>query len=164
MRSEPKNYDFDPHEFLEKHGEELEKGIIHEEDVSDILDFILEMSLSDLRSVKSRLTALYQHMLKYMYQPDHQTRSWIVTIRRNSREIFEIIEDSKSISNKITEELQNKAYENARKYASVETNLPIKIFPKNNPYIFSDVIDVYKIESFLKEYAYTQEAKNVLYN
>lgn len=162
MREEPLNYDFDPHKFLLEHGEEMEQGIIHEEDVSDILDFLLEMSISDIRAVKSHLTILYQHLLKYQYQKDHQTRSWINTIRRTSRELSEIVEDSKSISNKITPELQNKAYENAKKYASVETLLPITTFPKTVPYIFDNIINIYKIEEFLSINAFTIEAKNLL--
>lgn len=162
MRTEPLNYNIDPVDFIDKHGEELERGIIHEEDISDIFDLILEIAISDIRSVKSNLTNLYMHLLKYQYQYDHQTRSWINTIRRCNFDLDETISQSKALSRKITPELQKLAYDKARKYASNETNLNIKRFPEECPYDIDFILDKNKIEDFLRSYAYTNEVKHLL--
>lgn len=164
MRKEPSNYNFDPHKFLLEHGEELEQGIIHEEDISDIFDFILEAAIQDVRATTSFLQNLYSHLLKYKYQPDHQTRSWITTIRRSSRDVLNMMESSKALRNKITEEIQEKAYNTGRRYASAETKLPIKTFPENIPEEFdiNKITDSDYIESYLEKYAYSWEAKKVL--
>ncbi len=162
MRTEPLNYNIDHVDFIDKHGEELEKGIIHEEDISDIFDMILEMAISDIISVKSNLTNLYMHLLKYQYRFDYQTRSWVNTIRRCNFDLDETISQSKALSRKITPELQKLAYDKAKKYASSETNLDIQRFPEECPYDIDFVLDKDKIENFLWLYAYTDEVKQLL--
>ena len=164
MREEPLNCNFDPHQFLIDHGEELEQGIIKEENVSDIFDFILEMSIRDIREVKSYLTILYLHLLKYQYQFHRQSKSWIDSIRYSSSAVLEIIESSKALRNKIDDILINKAYELGRNKAIAETGMNSANFPKSIPNEFNldKITDYNYIESYLRNYAYTEEAKKEL--
>lgn len=81
------------HEFLEENYERLNGGEITEEDIRYMINELLEMSKSDERAFKSYYRRIILHMLKYKYQPEKQTRSWIESIldsRSDLNEFFRI--------------------------------------------------------------------------
>lgn len=162
MRTEPNDYK-DIHEFLDEHGEELDQGIIHEEDISTIFDFFLEMAMSDYREVKSKLRLLLQHILKYQYQQTRQTPSWIKTIRNCRIDIYTVIRDSKSLGNKLTPEIFEIYFNDAKKEVMKETGMSKNEFPDQCPFNIDKILNDDYIESFLINYAYTDSAKKYLY-
>lgn len=151
------------HEFLDCYGKDLENGIIKEECIGDIFDFLLEMASSDISAVRSQLERLDMHLLKYQYQRNKQSKSWINTIRNASSILFNLLQ-SKSLRNKIDLEMQEKVYNRAKVRANFETGLPITTFPENIPSEFNldNLIDVVYIENFLRKYATSSEAKKEL--
>ena len=164
MRTEPNDYK-DIHQFLDEHGEELDKGIIHEEDISTIFDFLLEMGMSELRAVKSKLIILYLHMIKYQYQQQKQTASWIKSIREARDFISFAIQDSKALGNKLSDKVQILCYKNALVKASDETGINKKNFPQEIPeeYMFPNIVNHDYMENFLLQYAYSNDAKRYLF-
>ena len=63
------------------------------------LDIIQEMAKRDLSRMESQFERIYEHLLKYKYQKDRQTRSWINTIIDSKNNIEKQKEESKSIWN-----------------------------------------------------------------
>ena len=151
--------------FLNEYGETLKNGIITEACVDDFFDLVLEMDRAEIRSIKSQLRRIYCHMLKYLYQPEKQTRSWITTIRDASRELYGFCNDSKYSWKSIIEEDTIRCYNNAINDASNETGIDKRKFPKqmSDDFKMENVSDNDYIENFLKSNAYSYEAKKTLY-
>lgn len=160
---EPKDYK-NIHEFMDEYGNEIYKGEVKEGYMMEaVCDFMLEMATSDLRAATSQLKRLYMYLLKYKYQKERQSRSWINTIRDSSRELDDAL-SIKSLANKIDLDCQMLLYQNARRYAAAETGLPEKVFPKELPDEFNieNIRDTNYIEQYLRLYAYSNNAKKEL--
>lgn len=155
----------DLEKFLNTYSESLKNGIVTEACVGDFFDLVLEMGVSEKRAIISQLRRLYTHMLKYLYQPDHQTRSWINTIRDSHNELKDYSTVSKNIWRSITDDDIIRCYNNAIISASNETGIDKRKFSKEMGVDFEidNIIDTEYIENFLKTYAYSYEAKKVLY-
>lgn len=155
---EPRDYK-NIHEFMDKHCTEISKGIIEPDCMMEACDYLLEMATSDLRSATSQLRRLYIHLLKYKFQPNKQTRSWINTIRNASMELDEAL-CNKALANKIDSDCQEIVYNNARKTAIGETGLNSSIFPKEilDEFKLDDIRDASYIRKYLIKYAYSDDA------
>ena len=119
---------------------------------------------------ESHLINLYTHLLKYYYQPERQSRSWIETIKNSINEINRIINDKKgSNKNKIRklEDIQYNIYEKAKKQASKETGKPSTSFPNLIPDDFmieNGILDLEKVLNKMSLMANTTEAKKYFNN
>jgi hypothetical protein len=79
------------------------------------------------------------HLLKYKYQPEKQTRSWISTINTQRNEINLVLDDSPSLRPYFKENLSD-CYQKARLDASSETKLPLEIFPEDCPFTQENIL------------------------
>lgn len=151
------------HEFLDIYGEDLKNGIVKEECIGEIFDFLLEMAGSDLNAVKSQLVRIYSHLLKYQYQPFKQSRSWINTIRDASVQLS-ILLTNKSLMNKISIEIQNDMYKKGVREAVRQTHLSKYTFPDNitDQFKLDHLIDDDYIDAYLVRYACSDQAKKEL--
>ena len=135
------------------------------EETNEILN---EMGSSDLDEFKSRLLNLYFHMLKYQYQKEIQTSSWIRTIVEQSKQLGELV-SRKSLKYKISDDIVNNVYDKALKNATNSSTTYEKRYGKPefpsklpNEYYLQSIIDSEYIYTFLIKYKYTQEAINYL--
>lgn len=151
----------DPNQFLDEHGEELQRGIIKEELIPEIFEFILECATQHIKYMLHKLSMLYYYLAKYKYQPDDQTTTLVGSIRRSSRELSLILNSSKSLRNKITTENQMTVYIDAIKSISNEM---IDSIPESIPEEFDidKIVDSTYIESYLNKYASAMEVKFIL--
>lgn len=151
--------------FISMYGNDLKNGIMSESCVNDFFDLVLEMGVSEKRSLTSQLKRLYTHMLKYLYQPEKQTRSWINTIRNSHYELQEYYFESKNIWKSVTEDDIMRCYINAVSSAGNETGIDKRKFSKelSEDFYLENIVNTDYIENFLKNNAYSYEAKKVLY-
>ena len=63
------------------------QGRLEELELSNLAEYLSEMARRDRREVKSRLTVLLAHLLKWRYQPDHRSGSWRGTIVTQRQEL-----------------------------------------------------------------------------
>ena len=63
------------------------------------------VSKIDRRAARSHLTRLMMHILKWKIQPDHRTKSWVLTIRHARYEIRDTQEETPSITDDVIREL-----------------------------------------------------------
>ena len=130
-----------------------------EEYLNSSLDESSDSVKTETQEAENRIKTTYVHMLKYMHQKDHQTKSWIDTIQRDCGEIKELA-TRKNVLNNINDELLNSAYRKAITKASKETEMDAKKFDKNRPikWLFENLINDDFILDFLHKESYTSEA------
>ena len=154
-------------EFVAKYGEALQKNIMTENCVSDFFDVILELNSAVRSELRQQIIRLYEHLLKYKYQPHKQSRSWINSIRDSSGVLYAYTTDRKSINywNQylIENDIEN-CYQTAINRAAAQTGLEKRKLPKEieEEIIIPNILDSYSIERYLRKYAYSNEAKEVL--
>jgi|TARA_E500000075_G_C6718359_1_gene187871 hypothetical protein len=112
----------------------------HELDVENLIDELEGMARRDRREMINRLIILIAHLLKWEFQPDHQSGSWRGSIQEQRLQLNGLLEDSPSLHQQFIESLE-KAYPQAVKLASKETELPTTKFPNECPYELAQLLD-----------------------
>lgn len=90
--------------------------------------------------MRNCLSILIGHLLKWEYQTNQRSRSWLATIRIQRRDTNRLLKDNPSLKYYLTEMMLD-SYENGRDLAIGETNLPAKTFPTDCPYNLSQILD-----------------------
>jgi hypothetical protein len=112
----------------------------HELDVENLIDELEGMARRDRREMINRLIILIAHLLKWEFHPDHQSGSWRGSIQEQRLQLNGLLEDSPSLHQQFIESLE-KAYPQAVKLASKETELPTTKFPNECPYELAQLLD-----------------------
>ncbi len=108
-------------------------------DLKNLIEEVESLGKRDKREIQNRLIVLLMHLLKYAYQPEKRSTSWISTINEQRRQIVLILQDSPSLKNYLNENFAD-CYAKARREASDETGLLIKTFPEECPFAEADVL------------------------
>ena len=134
-------------------------GVATPEEVKEMVAVLLEMAKSDEREFKSFYRRMLLHLLKYKYQPEKQSRSWIESIL-DSRSELSVFYSDKSLIKTVSGDLLNQ-YIDAKRKASRETGKSISVFPENIPVDWSleNIVDYDFIIKFLKDNATTVQWK-----
>jgi hypothetical protein len=107
-------------------------------DWANIAEEIESVGRSEKREVRSRLTVLICHLLKWAYQPEHQSASWRGTIRVQRRDLGAVLDDSPSLRGFAAGALP-KAYTAGREDAVGETG--ILALPVVCPWVIDQILD-----------------------
>jgi Domain of unknown function DUF29 len=105
----------------------------HEIDVAHLIEEIEDLGKSERRGITSQLTRLLLHLLKWQYQPQRRSDSWLDSITDARTQIELILEDSPSLVNYPAEKLAE-SYQRACRQAAKQTSLEISAFPNTCPY------------------------------
>lgn len=73
------------------------------------------------------------HLLKYKYQPEKRSKSWLSTIFEHRRRLNKHFQDSPSLKKYFLKTFAE-CYQDARQQASIETGLELNIFPVESPF------------------------------
>lgn len=98
------------------------------------------MGRNDKNALRSNLRVLIMHLLKYKFQPQNRSNSWLYIIYKHRQRLQEAFLDSPSLKLYYTEVFDN-CYQHARKEASIETGLPLSIFSKDYPFSADETLD-----------------------
>lgn len=107
-------------------------------DLPNLIEEIESLGKQQRAELRNRLKVLLGHLLKWEYQVERRSRSWLMTIRIQRRDTQELLSENPSLKPYLQEALQ-KIYESGRDLATGETNLPLKTFPENCPYELEDI-------------------------
>jgi hypothetical protein len=88
----------------------------------NLAEEIKSVGAGEEREVRLRLMRICQHLLKWMYQPERQSRSWETTMYTRHRDLQSVFEDSPSLRS-FAEYVLPSAFANAREAAERETGL-----------------------------------------
>ena len=133
-------YETDFHAWANQQAELLRAGNVAAADLANIAEEIESMGKSEKRELASRLAVLLTHLLKWQYQPTHQSGSWRATINIQRRALERHINDNPSLKPNIPTAL-TEAYADSRDSASAETGLPDDTFPALCPWTYDQTMD-----------------------
>ncbi len=131
-------YEADETAWLEAMAALIQQGRWDELDYPHLGEYLSDMAKRDRREVRSRLTTLLVHILKWMHQPDHRSRSWRGTIMEQQEELSEIT--ASGVLRNHAEAVLPDAYARAIKRAAAETGLAADSFPSQCPYTLEQLL------------------------
>ena len=131
-------YEQDYYLWLEKTISLLENRQFSDLDLENLIEEIKSMSIGQQKALKSNLVVILWHLLKYLQEPEKQTRSWELTLFEHRERIEEDLENSPSLKSFLTESVFKKCYEKARKKASIETGINLDKFPNDCPFTLAE--------------------------
>ena len=126
-------YDQDYYLWIMRTIELLNQKKFSELDLTNLVEEIEDMGKSEKKSITSNLRILLMHLLKYKYQSDKRTNSWLFTIVEHRKRLQEAFKVSPSLR-RYYEEVFLDCYQDARELASAETGLSMQIFSEVCPF------------------------------
>ncbi|MEM8641288.1 MAG: DUF29 domain-containing protein [Cyanobacteria bacterium P01_G01_bin.54] len=108
-------------------------------DTVHLIEEIETLGKSERRGIASQLTRLLLHLLKWHYQPQRRSESWLDSITDARTQIELAIEDSPSLGNYPQETLAV-SYQRARRQALKQTHLDIATFSEQCPYNITQIL------------------------
>jgi len=128
-------YEQDYYLWLEKTINFLENNQFSDLDLENLIEEIKSISISKQKALKSNLSVILWHLLKYLQEPEKQTRSWALNLFEHRERIEEDLENSPSLKSFLTEENFKKCYNKARKSRYWNRDKPREI-PERLPIYF----------------------------
>jgi hypothetical protein len=132
-------YDRDFYEWTVVQAQALRDMHPTELDWENLAEEIESLGRSSRSEVRSRMTVLLQHLLKWEHQPDGRSNSWAASILEQRQRIADVIEESPTLGS-YPESVVEKEYRIARLRAAGDTDLPIERFPTECPYSIGDIL------------------------
>lgn len=134
-------YEKDFYKWLFDQAKLLKKKAFDKIDLENIIEEIESLGRSDKRALRSHLRILLMHMIKMEYQPHGMgnSLSWKKSISNARHEIKMLTDDSPSLKKMIVQFIPE-AYEFAKDDASLETGIPVEVFPKECPWKISEIL------------------------
>lgn len=109
-------------------------------DLENLVEEIEDLGKSERRGITSQLTRLLLHLLKWQYQPQRRSDSWLDSITDARLQIELAIKDSPSLKVYPSEQL-NRSYQKARLSASKQTGLSLSALPEECPYVLENILN-----------------------
>ncbi|MHB1423970.1 MAG: DUF29 domain-containing protein [Gemmataceae bacterium] len=131
-------HDADETAWLEAMAELIQRGRCDELDYPHLGEYLTDMARRDRREVKSRLTTLLVHILKWVHQPDHRSRSWHGAIIEQRQELSDLA--ASGVLRNHAEAVLTDAYAKAVERAAAETGLAADSFPNTSPYTLEQLL------------------------
>ena len=133
-------YEEDYHLWLMNTIHQLQHGKLAEVDMINLIEELEAMGRSQKSAIESNLRILLMHLLKYKYQSDKRTNSWLFTIREHRKRLRNDFKNSPSLKRYFLEVFPE-CYQDARELAAVETGLSINTFPIESPFSQEDTLN-----------------------
>lgn len=108
-------------------------------DTVHLIEEIEALGRKERQELRNRLAILLGHLVKWQFQPENRSNSWLGTIREQRIQIKLLLEDSPSLKPYL-EEAFLAAYELGVALAIRETQLGESIFPKACPYTLGEAL------------------------
>lgn len=109
-------------------------------DAVNLIEEIETLGRKERQEIRNRLGVLIGHLLKWQFQPEQRTGSWLGTIREQRIQIKLLLEDNPSLKPYLSQVFAP-AYELGLALAIRETRLGEAVFPEVSPFTFEQVLD-----------------------
>lgn len=131
-------YESDETAWLEAMADLIQQGRWGDLDYPHLGEYLTDMARRDRREVESRLATLLAHILKWVHQPDHRSRSWRGTIVEQRQELSRLA--SRGVLRNHAEAVLADVYAEAVERAATETGLAAESFPTACPYTLEQLL------------------------
>lgn len=119
----------------------LRAGRFAELDIANIAEEIEDVGKSEQRELANRMAILLMHLLKWRYQPERRSRSWLGTIQLQRRRVLLRLKRMPSLKTMLADpEWLEDMWADAAYLAEKETGLPLETFPEECPWAMDDVL------------------------
>jgi hypothetical protein len=136
----PALYERDETAWLEAMAELARDGRAEDLDLSHLAEYLSDMARRDRREVESRLVVLLAHLLKWIHQPGHRSRSWRATVIEQRQELNRLA--GRGVLRNHAEEVLSEVYPEAVERAAAETGLSSDRFPAACPYTLDQLLAI----------------------
>jgi len=133
-------YDRDFNLWLDKTASLLKERQFHELDIPNLVEEIETIGRSEKHALQSNLIVVLLHLLKYKYQPQRRSSSWLSSIAEHRDRLEIVLTDNPSLQTYVDTVFQ-KCYSKARRRAAIETELPIDTFPVESSFMLDQTLD-----------------------
>jgi hypothetical protein len=131
-------YESDETAWLDAMADLIQQGHLGELDYPHLGEYLTDMARRDRREVESRLATLLTHILKWLHQPDHRSKSWRGTIIEQRQELSRLVE--RGVLHNHAEAVLPNVYAQAIERAAAETGLSAAAFPEQCPYALEQLL------------------------
>lgn len=139
-RNRPSLYERDFHAWTREQAKALAERRTADVDWANVAEEIESLGASDRREIRSRLTVLLAHLLKWELQPDKRKNGWLASISEARIRIGGVLDDSPSLR-RFPAEIVDFEYRHARRKAAMEMRKTLEEVPENCPYRIEDILD-----------------------
>ncbi|MBW4495045.1 MAG: DUF29 domain-containing protein [Oscillatoria princeps RMCB-10] len=109
------------------------------------LDALIEaMGRTEKRALKSQLTRLMSHVIKWKCQPERRSSSWAITIRSARREIRAIQEEVPSLNRNFIESIWDTCFSDAVEDAEDEMGRDCELISLSREEVFDEEYSLLK--------------------
>jgi len=133
-------YETDFYGWIQQQADRLRARNFAQLDIDNLTEEIQDMGRSEKRELRSRLTVLFLHLLKWQYQPARRGRSWELSIKEQRFEIGYHLAGNPSLK-PLLPEIVDIAWQGAKIQAERETGLNGDTFPAQCPWTFEQAMD-----------------------
>lgn len=133
-------YETDFFAWTERQAALLRQEEFAEVDLNNLIEEIESLGRSEKREILHRLEVLILHLLKWQWQPEHQSRSWRSTIIIQRRDLKRVLRDNPTLHARLAEFIID-AYPTAADAAFAEMQLLHWSFPVHCPYRGEQILD-----------------------
>ena len=109
-------------------------------DWQNIAEELQDLGNQTRREVESRLRLIIMHLLKWQWQPDHQSRSWRNTINVQRRNLMRLLKKNPTLRAQLSDFVPD-TYAEACEDAFEEMGLLHWTFPADCPYTAEQLVD-----------------------
>lgn len=109
-------------------------------DTVNLIEEIATLGRRERQELRNRLAILLGHLLKWQFQPEKRSNSWLGTIREQRVQIKLLLQDSPSLKPYLNEVFPD-VYELGLALAIRETQLGEQIFPETCPYTLDETLN-----------------------
>ena len=97
------------------------------EAAAGIQELIDALARSEKRALRSQLTCLMAHIIKWLAQPANRSKSWQASINQARREIEEIQEETPSLNRAVLEAMWDRCFQSAKEQAESEMDAETQV-------------------------------------
>jgi len=133
-------YEEDFYAWTQRASELLRQGCFGAIDIEHVAEEIEDMGKEQKHALRSQMRKLIFHLLKWEFQPECRSRSWLESIGNARAEIVDVLEQNPSLRPS-TSGLPSDVYKQAIKLAMLETGIAKRAFPAACPYTFQQFMD-----------------------
>ncbi|MGH8066500.1 MAG: DUF29 domain-containing protein [Candidatus Entotheonellia bacterium] len=133
-------YDTDFYAWTQAQAAALRAGAWGDVDRDHLAEEIADLGTSQRHAVTSHLRVLLLHLLKWHYQPERRSESWLHSMANAQVEIETYLDESPSLRPELPAFVA-RAYQQAYRLAVRETGLPTVTFPFACPWTIAQLLD-----------------------